>query len=91
MKQIYDFEQHNPPVLNENMIRAKMEQRKLRWQTAWIALAGILAQVVLVLLGFFTMNAYPIITIFCVIYIVVSTTGGSVMAIVYTKKGGLSL
>lgn len=91
MKQIYDFEQHSPPVLNENMLRAKMEQRKLRWQTAWIAFAGILVQAVLVLLGFFTINEYPIITALCIIYVILSTTGGSVLAIVYTRKGGLSL
>ena len=91
MKQIYDFEQHKPPVLNENMLRIEMEQRKLRWQTAWIAFAGILLQAVLVLLGFFTMDEYPIITALCIIYVILSTTGGSVLAIVYTRKGGLSL
>ena len=42
MKQIYNFEQHKPPVLNENMLRAELERRRLRWQTALLALAGIL-------------------------------------------------
>ena len=51
MKQIYNFEQHNPPILNENMIRAEMERRKQHWQMTLFVLAGILLQVVIALFG----------------------------------------
>ena len=88
MKQIYDFEQYQPPVLNENMLRAEMERRRLRWQTALIAVAGILMQVVLVALGLFVQFDYPVITVICFGYVVMSTTGGSVLAVVCTRKGG---
>lgn len=88
MKQIYDFEQHQPPVLNENMLRAEVERRRLCWQTALIAVAGILMQVVLVVLGLFVQYDYPIMTAFCFGYVVLSTTGGSVLAVVCTRKGG---
>ena len=91
MNQIYNFEQHKPPVLNENMHRAELEQRRLRWQTALIAVAGILIQVLLILVGFVTKNEYPIITVVCLIYVVISITGSSVLAIVYTRKGGLTI
>lgn len=91
MKQIYYFEQYNPPVLNENMLRAKMEKCKLQRQTACIVFASILVQAVLVMLGFYTMNEYPIITVICMVYVILSTTGGSVLAILYTGKGGLVL
>lgn len=91
MNQIYNFEQHNPPVLNENMLRAELEQRRLRWQTALIAVAGILIQVLLILVGFVTKNEYPIITVVCLLYVVISITGSSVLAIVYTRKGGLTI
>lgn len=91
MKQIYNFEQHKPPVLNENMLRAELERRRLRWQTALIAVAGILIQVLLILVGFVTKNEYPIITALCLIYVVISITGSSVLAIVYTRKGGLTI
>ena len=90
MKQIYNFEQHKPPVLNENMLRAKVERRRLRWQTALIAVAGILMQVLLVALGIFVQYDYPIITVICFVYVVLSTTGGSVLAVVCTRKGGLT-
>lgn len=91
MNQIYNFEQHKPPVLNENMLRAELERRRLRWQTALIAVAGILIQIFLVLFGFVTKNEYPIITVACLIYVVISITGSSVLAIVYTRKGGLTI
>ena len=88
MKQIYDFEQHQPPVLNENMLRAEVERRRLRWQTALIAVAGILMQIVLVALGIFVQYDYPIMTVIFFGYVVLSTTGGSVLAVVCTRKGG---
>ena len=91
MNQIYNFEQHKPPVLNENMLRAELERRRLRGQTALIAVAGILFQVLLILVGFVTKNEYPIITVVCLIYVVISITGSSVLAIVYTRKGGLTI
>ena len=91
MKQIYNFEQHTPPVLNENMLREELERRRLRWQTALVAVAGILIQFLLILLGLFSLNEYPILTALCFLYVVLSTTGGSVLAIICTRKGGLSL
>ena len=89
MKQIYNFEQHKPPVLNENMLRAELERRKLRWQTALIAVAGILLLIVTALLGYLVLEDYPWITVLCLAYILFSATGGSVLAIVVTKKGGV--
>lgn len=91
MNQIYNFEQYKPPVLNENMLRAQLERRRLRWQTTLIAVAGIFIHILLILLGFITMNEYPIITVVCLIYVVISITGSSVLAIVYTRKGGLTI
>ena len=90
MNQIYNFEQYKPPVLNENMLRAELERRRLRWQTTLIAVASILIQILLVLFGFVTKNEYPVITVACLIYVVFSVTGGSVLAIVCTRKGGLT-
>lgn len=89
MKQIYDFEQYNPPALNERIVREEIEKRKLRWQTALIALAGILIQIIIAVLGFEAVDEYPIITILCCMYVLLSTTGGSILAVVYTQKGGV--
>ena len=91
MKQIYQFEQYTPPVLNENIIRTEIERRKLRWQTAMIVTAAALMQVLLVILGIFTQNEYPVIAFICFGYVLLSTTGGSVLAVVCTRKGGLRI
>lgn len=89
MKQIYNFEQHSPPALNENTIHAEIEKRKVRRQTALLAIAGILIQIVMVILGFAVIKVYPLLTVICLAYVLVSTTGGSVIAVVCTRKGGL--
>lgn len=90
MKQIYDFEQHHPPVLNESILRTKLEQRRLRWQAAWIAFAGLLMQGVLVLLGLSVAKEFSVVTYLCGFYVFFSAIGGSILAIVYTEREGLS-
>ena len=90
MNQIYNFEQHKPPVLNENMLRAELERRRLRWQTALLALAGILLQVVVVLFGYSAIDWYPWISAICFGYVIISTTGCGVIAVTYSRKGGIN-
>lgn len=91
MKQIYNFEQYTPPVLNETMIRSEIERRKLQWQTTLLVLAGILIQVVVALFGYSAVDWYPWISVVCFAYIIVSTTGCSVVAITYSRKGGITI
>lgn len=89
MKQIYNFEQHNPPALNETMLRAEIERRKLHWQTALSAVAGLLFQAVIVLFGYSAIDWYPWISTACFIYSIVSSTGCGIVAVTYTRKGGM--
>jgi len=90
VKQIYNFEQHKPPALNENLLRAELERRRLRWQTALLALAGILLQTVIVLFGYSAMDWYPWISVLCFGYVIISTTGCGVIAVTYRRKGGIT-
>lgn len=90
MRQIYNFEQYNPPVLNENMIRSEIERRKLHWQTSLLVLAGILLQVVVALFGYSAIDWYPWVSVVCFVYIVISATGGGVVAVAYSRKGGIT-
>ena len=90
MKQIYNFEQHTPPVLNENMIHSQIERRKLQWQTTLLVLAGILIQIVVALFGYSAVDWYPWISVVCFVYIVVSLTGCGVVAVAYSRKGGVT-
>lgn len=91
MNRIYNFEQHDPPALNENMIRAEIERRKLHLQTALLVLAGILLQVVIALFGYSAMDWYPWISSVCFGYIIISTTGCGIVAVIYSRKGGIAL
>ena len=90
MNQIYNFEQHKPPVLNENMLRAELERRRLRWQTALLALAGILLQVVIALFGYSAIDWYPWVSAICFGYVIISTTGCGIIAVTYSRKGGIT-
>ena len=91
MKQIYHFDRVPPPSLNEAMLRAEIEKRKLRIQTALAALAGILLQIAVLLLGFTMLEQYSLISLFCFSYVLLSAVGGSIIAVVFTGKGGLSI
>lgn len=88
MKQIYRFEQAQPPVLNERMIQLEIDRRRLRLQTALLAFSAALLPVVMILLGFVAFGAYPWIALFCFLHALVSATGGGVLAVVFTCKGG---
>lgn len=88
MKQIYNFERVQPPVLNEKMIRSEIEKRRLHVQTALVALSAILLLVAMILLGFFAYETYPLIALFCFLHALVSATGGGVLAVIFTRKGG---
>ena len=88
MRQIYDFERHDPPVLNENMLRAEAERRKRQRQTALLAAAGLLLQAAVALLGYSAVDWYPWLSALCFGHVVVGTTGCGVVAVVYSRKGG---
>ena len=52
-------------------------------------LSGALLLIAAAMLGFLVLEDYPWITALCLAYILVSATGGSVLAVVVTKKGGV--
>ncbi len=91
MKQIYDFEAENPPVLNENMLRNKIEKCKLQRQTAVLALSGILMEMVVLLLGLVSWKEYPVLGIICFVYVIVSATGAAIMSVIFSRKEGMLL
>ena len=88
MKQIYDFDRYPPPVLNENMLRDKLEKRSKKRQIILLAAGGVLLQITALLLGVLTCDRYPIFSVCCLVYQLVSMTGGGVIAVIYAQKGG---
>ncbi len=86
MKQIYNFEKYNPPILNENMIRTELEKRRLQKQAVIIAIAGILMQVAVLLVAGVLYEEFTMLAVACVGYVFVSILGSAVITVVCTKK-----
>jgi len=51
--------------------------------------AGLLLQFIVVFVGYSAIDWYPWLTVLCLGYVVVSATGAGVIAVAYTRKGGL--
>ena len=88
MKTIYNFEMHAPPHLTEAMLQARIEARKKHLQTLLVLLSGVLMQVAIVLLGALAAPRSPAFSFICLVYVLISTAGGSVIAVVFVQKGG---
>lgn len=86
MRQIYDFEQKNPPILNENMLRNTLEKRRAQKQTVALAIAGVLVQILVLLLGFIVGEIYPVAAMLSICYVIISMMGSSVIAVMFVKK-----
>ena len=81
MTQIYHFEAKQPPVLNEAMLQTELKKRQMRRQTAIAAVAGILTQIALLLLALAISRYSMILAVCCVVYVIVSATGSTIIAI----------
>ena len=89
MQQIYDFEQTNPPVLNESMLRAELEKRKIKKQTTWIAICGILSMLLLLIFGVLLTETQPLFGALCMAYVIISLTGSTVLTILMHSGHGI--
>ena len=91
MKQIYQFDEQNPLVLNENMLREKQEQKTQRLQTALLAAAGILIQICVLFFSFLWIDSNPAITLIGICYVLVCAAGSGIFAVVSVRKEGLMI
>ena len=88
MKQTFDFEQFDPPILNENLLRRELEKRAERRRTVLLTIAGALLQAVFVLLGLLCWSTAPALALACVGFAIVSVVGSGVITIIYAQRGG---
>ena len=86
MRQIYDFEQALPPVLTEARLRKQLEQRQLRIQTMMLSLGGLLMQLCLLVLAMTLYRAYPLFSALAVCYLLLSTAGAGILAVVFWRQ-----
>lgn len=90
MKQTFYFEQFDPPILNEKILRRELEKRAEQRRTVLLAITGALFQAVFILLGVLCWSAAPAVALACVGFAIVSVVGSGVIAIVYAQKGEIS-
>ena len=88
MRQTLDFERFDPPVLNERMLRRKLEERQERRYVVLLAIAGALLETALVLLGLLYWTVFPALGLGRFCFALISTAGGGAVAIVFVQKGG---
>ena len=84
MNQIYYFDSHSPPVLNEAMLRRKLERRREQRAIAAVAVGGILTLFCLMALAFFLLPIAPRAAIALSVYLTLSVMGAGVVALVFT-------
>ena len=88
MKQTFDFEQFDPPILNENILRRELEKRAERRRTILLTIAGTLFQAVFVLLGLLYWSTAPALALACIGFAIVSMVGSGVITIIYAQRVG---
>lgn len=86
MKQFYDFERAYPPPLKEHRLRAIAERRRLRHQLMLLVVAAVLLELCLLLFTLVLIVADSWLAILSAGYLIISLTGGSVLAIVCIQK-----
>ena len=83
MSQLYPFDGAQPPLLRESALRAELERRRLRRQTALLALGGVLSLICLLLAAALLYPAAPAVSIACGAYLCAASAGAGVIAIVF--------
>ncbi|GEM_PF-566672 len=86
MNQIYHFDGIRPPAVSEKTLRTEIERRKMRRQTALLALAGIIAEMCLLITALILQPVNFVLSMICVAYVCVAISGSGVIAIVFTHK-----
>lgn len=88
MKQIYNFDREQPPVVTESMLRDLEESRRVRRQALLVGAAGVLMQIALVITALLMWEIAPWLSLGCIVYVLMSLLGGGTIALIYRRKGG---
>ena len=88
MKQIYHFDGIKPPAVSEKTLRAEIDRRKMKGQTALLALAGLLAEICLLTAAFILQPVNAILSMIFVAYVCIAISGSGAIAIVFAHKRG---
>jgi hypothetical protein len=86
LKQIYCFDGNQPPAISEKTLQAEIERRKMKRQTALLVLAGMLAEVCLLIAALLLQPVNAALSMIFIAYVCVAMSGGGVIALVFIHK-----
>lgn len=89
MNQIYNFNEHTPPVLTERMLREELARRTLRRQTRLLRIASLLVILCFLLCAVLLLPEYPVLAGFCFLFVLFSLVGNGIISIVFHKTGAV--
>ena len=89
MNQIYNFDEHTPPRLNERMLRDELERRALRRQTKLLRIASLLVSLCFLICAALLFTDYPVLAFACFAFVLISLVGNSIISFVFYKSGAV--
>lgn len=89
MNQIYNFDEHTPPVLNERMLQDELARRTLRRQTRLLRIASLLVSLCFLLCGVLLFTEYLVLAIACLAFVIISLVGNGIISFVFYKSGSV--
>lgn len=86
MNQMYHFDSFYPPVLNEAMLRRKLERRREQRAIAAAAVGGVLTLFCLLALAFLLFPIAPRAAMLLSVYLTLSVMGAGVVTLVFAAQ-----
>lgn len=87
MKQIYDFEQHEPPRINEAMLQEQLRRRELQKQTLLLRIAALLSCICYAVFAFFIIRDSVVASVVSILMCTFTLIGNGVISLVFHRCG----
>ena len=87
MKQIYDFDGHEPPRVNEAMLQEQLRRRELQKQTLLLRIAALLSCICYAVFAFFIIRDSVIAAVISILMCTITLIGNGVVSVVFHRCG----
>ena len=86
MRQIYNFEQKEPPRLREEQLQRELDRRTLQRQPLCLAVGSLLILCCMVLSAVWLSGTMPLFSLLCAGYLCVAGTGGGILVLAFVRS-----
>lgn len=87
MQRIYNFEQKQPPVLTEKMLREEIKRRELKRQTILLRTASVFVCLCFVLFAFFIAPDSMVLAVCSILTVCIALIGNGIISVLFYFKG----